>query len=47
MYYCKANNTDKLTNGEVVQINSIDENGYFNGVNEVSTFVMVHFERIK
>ena len=33
--------------GKVVEISSIDENGYFNESNEVSTFVMVNLERIK
>ena len=33
--------------GKVVEISSIDENGYFNESNEVSTFVMVNLDRIK
>ena len=47
MFYCKASNLDSIKNGKVVEISSIDENGYFNESNEVSTFVMVNLERIK
>ena len=47
VYYCTANNIDKIKNGKVVEINSISENGYFSENNEVSTFVMVNLERIK
>ena len=31
----------------VVEINSINENGYFGDNNEVSTFVMVNLKRMK
>ena len=47
MFYCKASNLDSIKNGKVVEISSIDENGYFNESNEVSTFVMVNLDRIK
>ena len=47
MFYCKASNLDSIKNGKVVEINSINENGYFNESNEVSTFVMVNLDRIK
>ena len=47
MFYCTANNIDKIKNGKIVEINSINENGYFVEGNEVSTFLMVNLERIK
>ena len=47
MFYCKASNLDSIKNGKVVEISSINENGYFNESNEVSTFVMVNLDRIK
>ena len=47
MFYCKASNLDSIKNGKVVEISSIDENGYFNESNEGSTFVMVNLDRIK
>ena len=34
MFYCKASNLDSIKNGKVVEINSINENGYFNESNE-------------
>ena len=47
MFYCKVSNLDNIKNGKVVEISSIDENGYFNESNEGSTFVMVNLDRIK
>ena len=31
----------------VVEINSINENGYFSESNEISSFIMVNLERIR
>ena len=47
MYYCKTSNISKIKSGKVVEISSINENGYFVEGNEVSTFLMVNLERIK
>ena len=47
LYYCKTSNIDEIKNGTLVEINSINENGYFNENMEVSSFVMVNLERIK
>ena len=47
VYYCSANTIDNIKSGKVVEINSINENGYFNESNEVSTFLIVNLERIR
>ena len=47
MFYCKASNLKSIKNGKIVEINSINKNGYLSVNNEVSTFLMVNLERIK